>query len=202
MSITSKSFNDYIFLNFKKGDEKAFESIFDQYYNQIVGFCVQFIGDSDKAQSIAQEAFIKLWLNREKVEKVSGIKSFLYTASKSECLNVIRHKEVSNKYQNHQLQIKEEQLNREVLDSFEFDSVEFSELERLIHKSIEDLPEKCRLVFLKSRMEDLTNKEIAEELNISVKAVEANMTRALKILKERLSDYLPAVLVQVILPYL
>lgn len=190
------------FSAFKYGKEKAFESIFTSYYNRIVGFCIQFVGDNDKAQSIAQEAFIKLWINREKVEKCNGILAFLYTASKTECLNVIRRKAVSNKYEKQQLQIIEDELNRDVLNSFDFNSVEFSELEKLIYKSIEDLPEKCRLVFIKNRMEDKTNKEIAQELNISVKAVEANMTRALKFLKERLSDYLPVVLVQTILHYL
>lgn len=187
---------------FKDGDEKIFETIFSSYYNRIIGFCIQFVGDNDKAQSIAQEAFIKLWLNRKKVEKYSGILSFLYTAAKSECLNFLRRKSVTSKYENQQLQIMEDELNREVLSSFDFNSFEVSELEKLIHKSIEDLPEKCKLVFIKSRLEDKTNKEIAKELNISVKAVEANMTRALKFLKERLGNYLPAVLVQVILPYL
>ncbi|MCT4602801.1 MAG: RNA polymerase sigma-70 factor [Marinifilum sp.] len=187
---------------FKDGDEKIFESIFSSYYNQIIGFCIQFVGDNDKAQSIAQEAFIKLWMNREKVEKYNGILSFLYTAAKTECLNFIRRKSVTSKYENRQLQLIEDELNREVLDRFDFNSIEISELEKLIYQSIEDLPEKCKLVFIKSRMEDKTNKEIAEELNISIKAVEANMTRALKFLRERLTDYLPAVLVQAILPYL
>jgi RNA polymerase sigma-70 factor (ECF subfamily) len=187
---------------FKDGDEKIFENIFSSYYNQIIGFCIQFVGDNDKAQSIAQEAFIKLWMNREKVEKYNGILSFLYTAAKTECLNFIRRKSVTSKYENRQLQLIEDELNREVLDRFDFNSIEISELEKLIYQSIEDLPEKCKLVFIKSRMEDKTNKEIAEELNISIKAVEANMTRALKFLRERLTDYLPAVLVQAILPYL
>ena len=77
-------FDAYFLLRLKEGDESAFEQVFKAYYNRIVGFCQQFIGDKDQAQSLAQEAFIKLWLNLKKVETVNGIHSFLYTAAKSE----------------------------------------------------------------------------------------------------------------------
>ena len=187
------------FQAFKSGSEVAFELIFKSYYDQIVGFCTQFSDDRDKGKSLAQEAFIKLWLNREKVEKISGIKSFLYTAAKTECLNDIRSGKTSRKYENIKLQEEEERLNREVLESFDFSAMEFIELEALINAAIEELPPKCREVFVKSRFEGKKNKEIAEEMGISQKAVEANMTRSLKFLKEKLSDYLPAVLVHTII---
>ena len=159
------------------------------------------MNDRDRAQSLAQEAFIHLWLNREKIETLNGIRSFLYTYAKSSCLNDIRHRKIVSKYQDKHLQAKEEQLNIEVLESFDFQSLEFSELEALIKRSIDELPEKCRLVFLMSRMEGKKNKEIAEELDISVKSVEANITRALKTLKSNLSEYLPALLVQILLQH-
>lgn len=187
------------FRQFKNGDEHSFSFYFKAYYNSIVGFCMQFIGDEDKAKSVSQEAFIKLWLNRKKVQKVNGIKSFLYTSAKTDCLNLIRHKEVVKKYKNFQLQEKEDELNLEILNSLNFDSLSFSELEKQIEKSIAELSERCQLVFIKSRRENKKNKEIAKELGISVKAVEANITKALKFLKLRLSDYLPAILAAVIM---
>ena len=150
---------------------------------------MQFLGDKDKSQSIAQESFIKLWVNRDKIQKINGIKSFLYTAAKSECLNLLRHRKVVKKYQNEILNRKENQLNIEVLNSLNFDTVLLDELEAKIEQSINELPEKCRLVFNKSRKEHKKNKEISEELGISIKAVEANMTRALKSLKLKLSHY-------------
>ncbi|MBL7968435.1 MAG: RNA polymerase sigma-70 factor [Prolixibacteraceae bacterium] len=180
----------------------AFEKIFKSNYNQLVGFCNQFIADKDKAQSLTQEAFINLWLNREKIETFNGIKSFLYTYAKSVCLNYLRHKKVVSKYEDRQLFEKEETLNREVLESFDFNSLEFIELETLIRQSINELPEKCRQVFIMSRFEGKMNKEISDELNISVKAVEANMTRALKLLRIRLSEYLPIFLVQLVMQYI
>ncbi|MDO5977446.1 RNA polymerase sigma-70 factor [Flavivirga spongiicola] len=182
------------FYRFKKGDERAFEYFFNTYFNAIVGFTMQFLGDEDKSRSIAQEAFIKLWQNREKVKKTNGIKAFLYTSAKSDCLNIIRHNKVVYKYNNRQLQERENQINLEVLNSLEFDAMSFTELERLIEKSIDALPEKCKLIFRKRRNENKKNKEIAEELGISVKAVEANMTRALKILKVNLANYLSVLL--------
>ncbi len=182
------------FLLFKNGDEIAFQFFFNKYYNQIVGFGMQFIYDKDKAKSIAQEAFVKLWLNKEKVEKVAGIKAFLYTSAKSDCLNIIRHKKVATRYKNSYIREKEQQLNIEILKSMKFDALMFSELEELIAASIKKLPEKCQKVFVMRRIDEKKNKEIALELNISVKAVEANMTRAIKFLKISLSNYVSTIL--------
>lgn len=192
-------FDAYFLLRLKEGDESAFEEVFKADYNRIVGFCQQFIGDKDQAQSLAQEAFVKLWLNLEKIETVNGIHSFLYTAAKTDCLNYIRHKKVIGKYQDKQLQLKEGELNREILESFDFDQLELLELEKMIIQSINELPEKCRLVFVLSRMEGKKNCEIATQLNITVKSVEANMTRALKTLRLKLAEYLPLILVQLIM---
>ena len=194
--------SEFFFRRFQNGDELAFEQIFKANYNELAGFCSQFVGDHDKSQSLAQEAFINLWLNREKVRNLNGIRSFLYTCAKSVCLNYIRHKKVISKYEDRCLQDKEDLLNREVLESFDFYSFEFSELEELIRRSVEELPERCRQTFIMSRFEGRKNKEIADELGISVKTVEATLTRSLKILKSKLSDYLPAILVQLILQYL
>ena len=179
---------------FKEGDEKAFAFFFNLYFNQIVGFCTEFIKDRDKAKSIAQEAFLKLWLNREKVQKVNGVKAFLYTAAKSDCLNLFRHKKVVHKYLDSSLRKREESLNIEVLNAIHFDTVMLAELEELIEGSVNELPDKCKQVFKMRRVDFKKNKEIATELDISIKAVEANMTRALKHLKNKLSDCLPATL--------
>lgn len=202
MVIDQSELNDFFFFRFKNGDELAFEKIFKSNHGQIVGFCNQFVTDWDKAQSLAQEAFINLWLNREKIETINGIKAFLYTYAKSSCLNYIRHRKIISKYEDLQLQSKEDQLNREVLESFDFNSLEFIELEELIMRSINDLPDQCRRVFMLSRFEGKKNKEIADDLDISVKSVEANITRALKTLKSDLAEYLPVILVQLVMQYM
>ncbi|MGV8134098.1 MAG: RNA polymerase sigma-70 factor [Mangrovibacterium sp.] len=202
MVFEQSELTDFLLLRFKNGDELAFEKVFKSNHSQIVGFCSQFIHDRDKAKSLAQEAFINLWLNREKIETLNGIKAFLFTYARSTCLNYIRHRKIISKYEDIQLQSKEDQLNREVLESFDFNSLEFTELEDLIMKAINDLPDQCRRVFMLSRFEGKMNKEIGADLNISVKSVEANMTRALKSLRADLAEYLPVILVQLIMQYL
>lgn len=192
---------DSRFLQFREGDRCAFEYYFNEFYNSIVGFGMQFIGDKDKAKSIAQDAFIKLWENKEKVQKINGIRSFLYTSVKTDSLNLIRHNKVVRKYESKKLQERENGLHTEILNSMNFDAVTFSELESLIEKSIEELPDKCKLVFVKKRFENKKNKEIANELGITLKAVEANITRATKYLKLRLSHYVLLIITYCLLQF-
>ncbi len=199
MTIENKLLNELLFSRFKEGNESAFEYIFKSSYNKIVGFCNQFVHQQDESRNIAQEAFINLWLNRDKIEKVNGINAFLYTYAKTGCLSYLRRKTVEKKYTEGLLGKVEEQISIEALEGFHFQSMELLELQDLINRSIEKLPEKCRIVFTKKRFEGKMNKEISEELDISVKSVEANMTRALKILKQHLSEYLPFFLIQIIL---
>ncbi len=195
----SYSHTDSFMLRFNQGDEKVFEEIFQLNYNRIVGFCTHFINDLEKARNHAQEAFIHLWLNREKIKTQNGIVSFLYTYAKSDCLDDLRHLKVKYRYENKILQVRENLIARQTLDSMDFNSLEFSELERLINDSVEKLPDKCKQIFIMSRVEGKKNQEIALELDISVKSVEANITKALKLLKIDLSEYLPVFLVQVLL---
>ena len=199
MGVAPIQYDDYFLQLFKEGNDSAFEKVFKAEYNRIIGFCQQFMGDKDLAKSLTQDAFVKLWLNRGKIESINGIRSFLYTSAKTDCLNSIRHQKVISNYHDHQLQIKEGELNREILESFDFDQLELNELEKMINQSIRELPEKCRLVFMLSRFEGKKNSEIAAELDISIKSVEANMTRALKSLRVKLAEYLPAILVQLIM---
>lgn len=183
----------------KAGDQFAFEKLFKANYNRIFGFCERFIDDSEAIRNVALEAFVNLWSNREKIVKPGGIYAFLYTFARSGCLNYLRNRKNEKKFFDRRLHELESQLNIEVLTSFDFSSLEFTELEQLIIDSVSELPEKCRLVFIKSRYEGKSNNEIAKEMIISEKSVEAHITRALKFLRLKLSDYLPLILVQMIL---
>ena len=184
------SFELSLFKSFKEGDETAFKFFYDKYFRRIQSFSVQFIYDADEAENLAQEALLYLWQSRESVDSINGIQAFLFTYAKSKCLNLIRHNKVKDKFKNDLLNHKERELNIEVLNSVEFDTLELTELERIIQESISDLPPKTREVFIKKRFENKKNSEIAEEMGVSLKAVEAHMTKALKILKTKLSDYL------------
>lgn len=179
---------------FRSGDEQVFKLIFESNYERIVGFCMQFIPDREESKNIAQQAFLKLWTNREEVNTCNGIRAFLYTAAKTECLNYLRHDKYKQNYQKNTLENREKILNQEILESFKFDRFEYMELEEMIQNALEKLPEKCRQVFMKSRFEFKKNREIADELGIALKSVESNITRALKILRKELKDILPLVL--------
>ena len=142
------------FNNLKKGNEKAFEYFFNKYYDSILGFCIQFIYNKPEAKGITQEAFINLWSNRQQIEKSNGIESFLYTYAKSKCINAIRDNKVKERYKSKTLNEKERALDYDILKSLNFDSLALSELEELITKSIDDLPEKAKVVFYKKRYEN------------------------------------------------
>ena len=192
--------NELILFNaFKKGNELAFEYFFNKYYNNIVGFCVQFIYDEEEAKNITQEAFLNLWTNKDKIDTPAGIKSFLYTYAKSKCLNLIRGKKVKEKYKNEALNQREAIINQEVLDALNFDSMDFIKLEEIIQDSIDNLPKKTKAIFIKKRFENKKNQEIANEMDISIKTVESHMTKALKSLKKQLTHYFPNILVTIIL---
>ncbi len=186
--------NEIDLVLFKSGDENTFEVIFGANYEAITGFCAQFVSDNDKAQSIAQQAFLKLWLNRRKVECVNGIRAFLYTAARTECINFLRHEKYQMNYQQNLVKEKENSLNQDILKAFQFDQLEYSELEEMIQSAIDKLTPKCKQVFILSRFEGKKNIEIAQELNIAIKSVESNITRALKILRKELRDVLPMLL--------
>ncbi|WP_426091295.1 RNA polymerase sigma-70 factor [Flavobacterium sp. DSR3-2] len=183
------------FKAFKEGDDIAFNFYFNKYYNRVLGFSIQFLYDKDEAKNVTQEAFLKLWINKDKIQTETGIQPFLFTYAKSICLNLLRHNKVKDRFKNDLLNQKERQLDTQILNSMHFDSLELTELEMLINKIIAELPEKTKQVYLKKRFEDKKNEEIAAEMGVSQKAVEAHMTKALKILKEQLSDYLPSILI-------
>lgn len=184
------SFESNLFESFKEGDQAAFTYFYDKYFRRIQSFSIQFVYDKDEAENLAQEALLYLWQNRKSVDSIKGIQSFLYTYAKSKCLNMIRHNKVKDKFKSDVLNQKERELDIEILNSISFDTLELTELERIIHESINELPPKTREVFIKKRFENKKNAEIAEEMQVTLKAVEAHMTKALKILKTKLSDYL------------
>lgn len=193
--------DEFLFRQFKKGDEKAFEHFYETLFPSILGFCIQFIRDEQQSHQITQESFINLWLSKEKIKKTSGIKSFLYTAAKSKCLNYLRHKNVTKKYSESLLYSRENELNLSILQSLDFDSLTVQELKETIDNCIEKLPERTRTVFKLKRFQAKTNAEIAEELHISVKTVESHYTQAKRALKEQLREYFPQVLIGIVLSY-
>lgn len=173
----------------KEGNESAFEMVFRTYYRPLCQYAYSFLNDRDEAEEVVQSAFINVWDKREQVEIQTSLKAYLYRIVRNSCLNVIKHEKVKQQHAAHQLahgQSSHENASQAVIHS---------ELEEKIAEAMKALPEQCRLVFQLSRFEELKYSEIAEQLNISVKTVENQIGKALKIMREQLKDYLPLLMI-------
>ncbi len=158
---------------------KVFERIFDSHSRLLYNFIYYKCGDTDVANDIVQEAFIKLWENCKKVLFLKA-KSFVYTIAKNLYLNLVDHQKVKLKYH----QEKEQELNYESPE-YLLEEIEFK---TKLNKAIADLPEKQRVVFLLNRIDNKTYKEIAEMMDVSVKAIEKRMHLALISLRKTIGN--------------
>ncbi len=169
-------------------DEDAFEALFRNYFSFMCSFAHKFIPDVDVAKDIVHEVFTGLWEKRKEIDTSKPVKSYLFTAVNNKCLNYIRdHKKFDNSQE-----MGEIFANRYAEDS---NILIEDEMKRTIQKTLNSLPEKCREVFELSRYEGLSYNEIAERLGISVKTVENQMGKALKIFRVSLKEYLTIVLI-------
>ncbi len=166
-----------LFLLVKNSDEKAFEILFRLYYQPLKSYATNIIEDNELAEGIVQEVFINLWENRNKLENTAP-KAYLYQLVKNRALNKIRHQKVKNKYTEEILHTENEWIDEEL---------DHEDLVAKIYMSIDKLPAQCKKVFIMSRMHGLKHKEIAEDLNISIKTVKNQVGKALKILRKDLN---------------
>ena len=166
----------------KSMDKAAFEELFRSYFTPLCSFAQKFVRDSDEAKDIVHHVFINLWNKREQIDAHSSLKSYLFQGVHNGSLNYIRDHKKLVQFDAPQ---NEEQLNQ-YLDSR--DHLESAEAEGRINRALDDLPDKCKEIFLMNRFDGLKYREIAERLQISIKTVETQMSRALKSLRENLSD--------------
>ena len=170
--------------------EVYFHTLFKVFYAPLILHARFFLDDEDLAKDIVQEVFIHLWENRESFDFNQSTKSYLYKSVQHKCINYLKHKTVEDKYKEfNQLKISQAELYTDNFIEEQVGLLIEKELKASIAKAVDSLPERCRQTYILSREKNLTNKEIAEELNISVKAVERNMTRALSSLKKALKNY-------------
>ncbi|RZM19707.1 MAG: RNA polymerase sigma-70 factor [Pedobacter sp.] len=168
-------------------DEKAFEAIFKAHYNALHAYAQTMLRDEIMAEEIVQGLFLKLWEKKENLAEQVSVKAYLYKCVYHDCLNHIRHQKVQTRYTAYAA------LHQDHLTATASARAELSELQQHIDKALNDLPQQCRTVFQMSRFEELKYREIAEQLNISVKTVETQMGKALKLLRSKLADFLPLI---------
>lgn len=170
-------------LKIKEGNIKAFEELFRRYYSPLCGFVFSITGNSEASEEIVEELFYKLWRDRETLNIVYSIKSYLYKAARNDALQHCEHREVKLRYEEKALQAGE----KPATDPQE--EMEYAELESLISEVIRKLPSRSAQIFKMHRFEAKKYKEIAQLLSISIKTVEAEMSRTLKLLKNEIDNY-------------
>lgn len=167
------------------GKEEAFDYIFRKYYRTLCANAIVLLKDDDLAQSVVQDCFIQFWEKRKKLKDVKEIYSFLSVMVRNKSIDRLRKEEREKRVV--------DILKSRLKESVEENSAISSEFEDIFQKAVLKLPERCRMAFEYSRFDGLKYSEIAKEMNVSQKAVEGLMGRALKILRVELKDFIPAV---------
>jgi RNA polymerase sigma-70 factor (ECF subfamily) len=163
----------------RAGDEKAFKQIFDQYYRPLTFFALKYLKDNDEALEIVQDFFVRLWTKHQDLNITFSLKMYLFQGIRNACLNYIEASKVS------QSRLRSYSAPEYTHDNA-LEKMMVAEQEELLTQIIERLPAKCKEIFLMSRVDRLSNKDIAQRLNISIKTVEAQMSIALKRLRDLL----------------
>jgi RNA polymerase sigma-70 factor (ECF subfamily) len=161
--------------------------VYKHFLKPLHSYAITILRDEEAAKGTVQNIFLKLWERKHTLNFNGSIKAYLYSAVYHECLNYIRHEKVKFNHQDHLVYTMK---NTEEQDK----GIELSDLKEKLQQVLNNLPEKCRTVFQLSRFEELKYREIADQMGISVKTVEAQMGKALKILRHELVDYLPVII--------
>lgn len=173
----------YIIEGLRSGRESAYRQLFEQYYQRLVIFANYYLDDLESARDIVQEFYLYLYESRQAISIQTSLKSYLYSSVKNRCLNQVKHEKVKEKYRN----INSNEANFTDPDLEE--QMDAIELEARIHEIVSGLPEKCRQIYIKSRVDGKPNREIADELNLSIRTVETQISKAIKSLKDSLFPF-------------
>lgn len=169
--------------------EDAFERLFKSHFSRLHAYACTLLRESHQAEEMVQNVFVKLYEKGDGIRIDTSVEAYLYRSVYYECLNHRKHLKVRRVYQAHAAR------QGEPVTGVPFAGASGTrELEARLRKAMNDLPEQCRTIFQLSRFESLKYREIAGVLDISVKTVENQMGKALRILRERLADFLPALL--------
>lgn len=161
-----------------RNDEHAFKEIYDHMFSSIRAYISFRVNDSEVARDLTQETFIKMWESRSRLDEQRSLKAYLYTIAGRCSIGYLRRNRVRMSYLR--------TLEKNVVDRSPEQILESKELIERIVGAIDQLPEKARIVFFMSRFEELSYREIAERLNLTVKTVENHVGRALKELRKKL----------------
>jgi len=164
---------------------QSFEVLFKTYFKPLCGFAGKYIPELADSKGVVHEVFVSLWEKFDQLPTDTNYRSYLFTSVRNRCLNYIRDRKKH---------IALENVSQREVARYEV-PLEGEELERKIDEALDKLPEKCRMVFEYNRMEGLKYAEIASRMQISIKTVEAQMSKALSILREQLADFITIIII-------
>ena len=179
---------DFVFVEkLKNGDNNAYTLLMNDYYKNLCGYANLFTKDPSKSEDIVQNVFVKIWIYRKKIDPNIPIKKYLYKSVYNEFID---------QYRKNKPVISLEEKYLKVIDTIIDDnSLDIEKLMMNVNREIDKLPEKCKRVFILNKKEGLTHDEIAEYLQISTKTVESHITRAFKILNQKLGNKIKSILI-------
>jgi RNA polymerase sigma-70 factor (ECF subfamily) len=179
---------DFVFVEkLKNGDNNAYTLLMNDYYKNLCGYANLFTKDPSKSEDIVQNVFVKIWIYRKKIDPNIPIKKYLYKSVYNEFID---------QYRKNKPVISLEEKYLKVIDTIIDDnSLDIEKLMMNVNREIDKLPEKCKRVFILNKKEGLTHDEIAEYLQISTKTVESHITRAFKILNQKLGNKIKNILI-------
>jgi len=189
--------DQFWFENVRKGDERAFEILFKKYYLQLTRFAWRYVNSKAIAEELVQDLLATLWENREEwdMKNEKTIRTYLYKSVKNMSLNYIKHQKIRDKYDAEWIEKKDN-------TKYDYsDTHREEEIREAISRAVEELPPRSKMTYKLHRYDGLTYDEIGEVMEVSVKTVESQMSRTLKILRERLSYLLPIILLSMMFSF-
>lgn len=172
--------NNLLAQQLRSGNTKAYDFLMDTYYKSLCIYAYSLTKDYDNAEDIVQNVFVEIWINRKNIKPELSIKSYLYRSVYNKFIDFCR--------KNKPVIFLEKKVLEAIDSIVENEEQDLGESIKLIYSEIEKLPSKCKEIFLLNKREGLTHVEISEHLDISLKTVEGHITRAFKILKQKLGN--------------
>lgn len=164
----------------KNDNQAAFEKLFNRYKKKLYYFSLNYLDDNAEAEEVVQSVFVRLWENRSTLNETMSVKNFIYKSTVNACYNTLKKKAVRNQYFENEMISPDENIDRSL------DEIYYKDLKRQIDTILTSLPPQQQKIFNLSRFEGLSHADIAIKLNLSVRTVENQIYRALKIIKDNL----------------